>query len=301
MPPKTFKGKRPAGSSSRFNTERFKDAESASRFESRFKNRTVIFERLVVQSELTSTSFLHWLHINGCMILMNLINECFEDWVREFYCNIFDVSDSDFKTYVRGKTLHVNANKIATLLNLRRPTARSYPFADAENIEIQGNEVATVLCGEPIIWDTPTFSISGLTTDYRLLNTFVCNNIEPRSHQSDLLYPQAFLLYSLGTGNSVDIPLTILESMLRIHHELRKLTLPFGAIICKMMIEAGCKAYTHELPVAKRQKIDYRTSAMSDTHVRRRPQREQAPAQAEDAETDSIEDRLLAIEHAVYD
>ncbi|RWR72992.1 hypothetical protein CKAN_00124100 [Cinnamomum micranthum f. kanehirae] len=40
---------------------------------------------------------------------------------------------------------------------------------------------------------------------------------------------------------------------------------------------------------------------MSDTHVRRRPQSGQAPVQAEEAETDSIEDRLFAIEHAVYD
>ncbi|RWR91264.1 serine/threonine-protein phosphatase 7 long form [Cinnamomum micranthum f. kanehirae] len=44
-----------------------------------------------------------------------------------------------------------------------------------------------------------------------------------------------------------------------------------------------------------------RTQSMSDTHVRRRPQRGQASVQANDAETNSIEDRLLAIEHAVYD
>ncbi|RWR84925.1 serine/threonine-protein phosphatase 7 long form [Cinnamomum micranthum f. kanehirae] len=66
-------------------------------------------------------------------------------------------------------------------------------------------------------------------------------------------------------------------------------------------IEAGCQAYTHEMPVVKRQIIDGRTQAKSDTHVRRRPQKGQAPVQADDAETDSIEDMLLAIEHAVYD
>ena len=104
-----------------------------------------------MQSDLTHTSLLHWLHLNRLMILMNLINECFEDWVREFYCNIFDVISNGFKTYVRGKTLYVDANRIATLLNLRRPTPRSYPFSDPNNIVIQANEVATVLCGEPTV------------------------------------------------------------------------------------------------------------------------------------------------------
>ncbi|RWR73042.1 hypothetical protein CKAN_00129200 [Cinnamomum micranthum f. kanehirae] len=271
MPPKTYKGKRPAGSSSRFNTERFKDAECAARFESRCIDRTVIFERIVVQANLRGTRFLHWLHLNGCTILMNLIDECFECWVREFYCNIFDATSSGFNTYVRGKTLIEDANRIATLLNLRRPVPRSYPIPNPDNIVIETNEVATVLCGEPTEWDTPVLKISDLTFDYRTLNIFVCNNIEPRSHISDLAYEQAFLLYCLGIGTSVDILLTIFESMLRVYHEPRKLTLPFGALICKLMIEAGCQAYTHELPVTRRQKIDGRTLAMSNTHVRRRP------------------------------
>ena len=62
MAPKTSKGKRPAFSSSRFDTERFKDVESAEHFASEFINRTVVFERIVVQTDLTTTSFLHWLH-----------------------------------------------------------------------------------------------------------------------------------------------------------------------------------------------------------------------------------------------
>ncbi|RWR73459.1 hypothetical protein CKAN_00173800 [Cinnamomum micranthum f. kanehirae] len=301
MPPKTYKGKRPAGSSSHFNTERFKDAECAARFESRFKDRTVIFERIVVQADLRGTRFLRWLHLNGCTILMNLIDECFECWVREFYCNIFDATSSGFSTYVRGKTLTVDANRITTLLNLRRPIPRSYPIPNPDNIVIETNEVATVLCGEPTEWDTPVLKISDLTSDYRTLNTFVCNNIEPRSHTSDLAYEQAFLLYCLGIGTSVDIPLTIFESMLRVYHEPRKLTLPFDALICKLMIEAGCRVYTHELPVTRRQKIDGRTLAMSNTHLRRRLRGERAPVQADDAEVDSIEDRLLAIENAAFD
>lgn len=310
MPPKTYKGKqpetskgkRPAGSSSRFNNERFKDADGVERFETRFSNRTVIFERIVVHSELIHTRFLHWLHRNGLTILMNLNNECFENWVREFYCNMYDVNNSGFKTYVRGKTLTVDANSIATLLSLQRPVHISYPTNDLDNMMMQANEVATELCGKPTVLDSPVLKIFGLTTDYRLLNTFVCYNIEPRSHRSDLIYSQAFLLYSLGTSTSVDIPQAILESMLRVYNEPRKITLPFGAMICKLMIEKGCQAYSHELPVARRQVIDGRTKAMSDTHVARHLQRGQAPNEADDdAEADSIENRLLAIENAVFD
>ena len=85
------------------------------------------------------------------MILMNLINECFEDWVREFYCNMFEVTAIGFKTFVRGKTLSVDANKIATLFNLRRLVNPFYPFPNPDNVEVQANEVATVLCGEPTV------------------------------------------------------------------------------------------------------------------------------------------------------
>ena len=53
MPPKTYKGKRPAAASSHFNTKRFKDVECAERFELRFINQTIIFERIVVQTDLS--------------------------------------------------------------------------------------------------------------------------------------------------------------------------------------------------------------------------------------------------------
>ena len=136
--------------------------------------------------------------------------------MQGFYCNIHEVTRSGFKTFVQGNIFSVDANRIARLLNLQRPAHRSDPFLNSDNNVIQVNEVATVLCCKPTVWNTPYLKISSLTASYRLLNTFVCCNIEPRSHKSDLLYPQAFLLYSLGTGTSVDIPLTILESMVRI-------------------------------------------------------------------------------------
>lgn len=127
--------------------------------------------------------------------------------------------------------------------------------------------MATALCGEPIVWVPPVLKISGLSIDYRLLNIFVCHNMEPRGHSFDLFYPQACLLYALATGTSVDVPQTILAFMLQIYDETRKLTLAFGAMICKLLTAAGCQVYQHDLPISKRQKIDRWTKSMSNTHV----------------------------------
>lgn len=132
------------------------------------------------------------------MILINLINEAFEDWVREYYCNMFDVTNASFKTYVQGKTLSVDANNIGSLLKLRKPKHSHYPFPDPDNHEYQMNELATVHCGEPTIWDFTVLKIFDLTSYYRLLNTFVCHIIEPRGHTSDLPYPRAFSSIFLG-------------------------------------------------------------------------------------------------------
>eukprot|EP00268_Persea_americana_P020786 TRINITY_DN20865_c0_g1_i3.p2 TRINITY_DN20865_c0_g1~~TRINITY_DN20865_c0_g1_i3.p2 ORF type:complete len:111 (-),score=21.02 TRINITY_DN20865_c0_g1_i3:115-447(-) len=89
--------------------------------------------------------------------------------------------------------------------------------------------------------------------------------------------------------------------MLRIYDETGKLTLPFGAMICKLLIEACCQVHPHELPIPKRQKIDRRTKAMYESHVYNRLQGEPARVQANEDDEDSIENRFLAIENAVFD
>ena len=89
--------------------------------------------------------------------------------------------------------------------------------------------------------------------------------------------------------------------MLRIYDETMKPTLPFGAMICKLLIEAGCQVHPHELSTPKRRKIDCRTKSMSASHVHNRIQGEPALIQANEDDEDSIENRHLAIENAVFD
>lgn len=136
------------------------------------------------------------------MTLMNLNDEAFEDWFREFYCNMFDVADDGFKSYVHGKTIFVDADRIGALIQLGRPNHPYYPFPDPENIEYHKNEVAKVLCGAPTEWNSPVLKISSLTSDNQLFNTFVCHNIETRGHTSDLLYP--YIGLSSCSGHSKD-------------------------------------------------------------------------------------------------
>ena len=89
--------------------------------------------------------------------------------------------------------------------------------------------------------------------------------------------------------------------MLRTYDELREHILPLGAMICKILIEADFQAYKHEVPVSRKQKINGRTKSMSDTDVWGWIQEEQAQYQDDDIDEDSIENQLLAVEHAVYD
>ncbi|XXG60543.1 hypothetical protein AAC387_Pa04g2424 [Persea americana] len=72
-------------------------------------------------------------------------------------------------------------------------------------------------------------------------------------------------------------------------------------MICKLLIEVGCPVHSHELPIAKRQNIDRRTKAMSESHIHNRLQGEPAHIPADEDDEDSIGNQLLAIEHAVYD
>ena len=61
---------------------------------------------------------------------------------------MFEVKDTGFKTYVQGKTISVDANQIATLLDLQRLASPSYLFPDPNNREFQADEVVTALYGE---------------------------------------------------------------------------------------------------------------------------------------------------------
>lgn len=249
MAPKTSKGKHQGTPSSSFNRERFPDAQSAELQESTFKTRSVILERIVEQRGLLFTSFFNWISQCHLTILMDMKNDVFKDWVREFHCNMHEVYQNNFKTYVQRKTITVTPDSITELLEVQRPPNPYYLFPDLENVEMHKNDAATTLCGRVTEWNFEHLYTYDLTADYHLLNIFVCHNIKPHGHTLDLYYSQAYLLYAIKMSLHVDIPRTIFDSMLKVYEGLKRLALPFGVMICKLLIKYGFRTYDHEEPI----------------------------------------------------
>lgn len=89
--------------------------------------------------------------------------------------------------------------------------------------------------------------------------------------------------------------------MLRVYEGTKRLALPFGVMICKLLIEQVCQAYDYEEPILLTKKINVITTLnMFETHTRGHIQGENIQAQATEVEH-SVEDHLLAVKEAVYD
>ena len=46
-----------------------------------------------------------------------------------------------------------------------------------------------------------------LTPSYRMLNMFACSNLEPKGRSSEVIMETDFLLYVIGIGQPIDLPL----------------------------------------------------------------------------------------------
>lgn len=105
----------------------------------------------------------------------------------------------------------------AKLVKVRRPPNPCYPFLDPENVIKFSDAVSTELTGEPSEWARDLLHQHELTDDYRHFYIFVNHDIEPCGHILDPKYPQAYLLYAIGTGLLVDIPKTMFDAMTKIY------------------------------------------------------------------------------------
>ena len=70
--------------------------------------------------------------------------------------------------------------------------------------------------------------------------------------------------------------------ILKVYEGLKRLALPFGVMICKLLIKYGFYTYDHEEPILHRKKINAATLSMSEAHTRGHIQGENVQAQAED-------------------
>eukprot|EP00268_Persea_americana_P005820 TRINITY_DN12004_c0_g2_i1.p1 TRINITY_DN12004_c0_g2~~TRINITY_DN12004_c0_g2_i1.p1 ORF type:complete len:107 (+),score=9.95 TRINITY_DN12004_c0_g2_i1:1108-1428(+) len=101
-------------------------------------------------------------------------------------------------------------------MQIPRPMNADYPFPNPENTPFHPFDIASALCGGDSEWAGDLLYQKELTDQYHLLNFFVCYNVEPHGHTSDLNCQRAYLLYAWGTGLSVDNPKCIYDAMVRI-------------------------------------------------------------------------------------
>ena len=84
-----------------------------------------------------------------------------------------------------------------------------------------------------------------LTTEYRFLNLFVCHNLDPRGHTFDVSEKNAYLLHAIGTGKQINVPLVVLQVMMRLLTAATNATLPFGVLITQYLIWKGLRRTKH--------------------------------------------------------
>lgn len=100
------------------------------------------------------------------------------------------------------------------------------------------------------------------------------------------------------------------DAMTKIYEGPNRLSLPFGVLICRLLIEKGCQAYPYEESIRPKKTISATTLKLSQAHTRpRAPRREAAGASDDGSDSDdsdvhgesSILHRLNDVEAAVSD
>jgi hypothetical protein len=130
------------------------------------------------------------------------------------------------------------------------------------------DEVITTLTGgRKRAWPGGVLKQKFLTPSYRMLNLFVCFNLEPKGRTSEVIMETGHLLYLIGTGQPIDIPLTIYRHMVAAPLGASTTSLPYGALITRILTSRGVAVGPHDYIVKGRGPITYRTVSLSSAHV----------------------------------
>ena len=74
----------------------------------------------------------------------------------------------------------------------------------------------------------------------------MCHNLEPRGHTSDVNQKNGYLLYAIGAGKRINVPLVIVNGMLRMLNAAKNATLPYGVLITQFFMYKGVTRKTNE-------------------------------------------------------
>ena len=191
-----------------------------------------------------------------------------------------EVEDNgDIKTYVRGKWISLSPAILADFLEI--PVVENPHYPIPANSQINYDDVATTICGAGTAWPGGLLPHGNLTAEYRFLNRFVCHNLEPRGHTSDVAQKNGYLLYCIGTSKSVNIPQVILNAMIKTLTAKKNSILPFGVLITDFLTFKEVPKRSSDLTQKIRNPINTWTLTLSTSHVQQDVEaHEDAPVQA---------------------
>lgn len=251
-----------------FDRTRFPTLSKARLFEDQFKNRTVETEREIAEELQQKAIFRSIVNRNWYSLVKFETKVVYTDWVREFYCNLeFDDSTNSLKTFVRGKAITISVGDVADFLDIPCVQQCDYPIPEDSQGPIDYDRIGTILCGEETLWPSGLLPHGSLTEEYRFLNRFVCHNVEPRGHTSDINHKNGYLLYCIGTGKTVNIPQVIFNALLKMLSAKKNSILPFAVFITEFLIWKQVPRRNNEPSQKLRNPINSRTLAQSSAHI----------------------------------
>lgn len=141
-----------------------------------FSKKKVIVERLIDIRGFT-IPIGQWLQQRGWYSLYDFGCRAYGNWVWEFYCNIYDIGQQSFKSFVCGISVEINPNCRSQFLEIDGTLDVQYPIPepDVDNMDDDDNIdlvlVATTLYGRRRTWLDGLIKQKYPTTSIFLLHT----------------------------------------------------------------------------------------------------------------------------------
>ena len=169
------------------------------------------------------------------------------------------ISASEVKTYVRGNWFSITLTNLGEFLDIPVLDAYVYPVSTDVIRNANYDEVATTLCGKETRWIEHVLPHGSLTAEYHFFNLFVCSNLDPRGHTYDVSKKNAYLLHAIGTDKQINVPLVVLQVMMRLLTAAKNATLHLGVLITQYLLWKGLRRTSTDVTKKIRNPINKRT------------------------------------------
>lgn len=174
-----------------------------------FRTRTVSVERRLDLPSLDNRVVANWIHSQDWSTLAALEGFVNYPLVREFYCNIssVDLERELVVSWVRGTEVNITPAILGNLIHLAPREVYAYPRLHYLSQTLTSDErrsVALTLTGASRDDNALRVTQGDLSCNYRLLNLFVCANVEPTAQHSAITDMRGLLLQKIGLERPVD-------------------------------------------------------------------------------------------------